>query len=183
MNINGYQFQNEEDMDIAREELNKIQYISDKMTDNPEAVLQVYNKMIESKIFITPLGMEYLRQVQGYLLRSPQIPDEQVADIPVMISYYDALHPKAEQTVAPAVKVVEDESDYSKFKRKYKFSIFAIVILVLMVVAMFIISFTAKTPNIINYRYEIENEYSDWAQQLNEKEQKLREWENELNNR
>ena len=71
--INGYDFQNEDDVDIAREELNKIQFISDKLSDDPEAVLAVYNKMLDSKIFITPIGVEYLRQIQGYLLAAALI--------------------------------------------------------------------------------------------------------------
>ncbi len=187
--INGYDFQNEEDVDIAREELNKIQYISDKLKDDPESILAVYNKMLDGKIFITPIGMEYLRQLQGYLLRSPQIDDSQVRDIPVLISYQDALHYKdlAEAYAAQSKqqesrkKKPEPETPSAKIKRRYKFSLITIVVLSVMIVAMFIIALNSNTPNIINYRTEIENEYADWAQQLAEKEDELRERENALN--
>ncbi len=187
--INGYDFQNEEDVDIAREELNKIQYISDKLKDDPESILAVYNKMLDGKIFISPIGMEYLRSLQGYLLRSPEIDDSQVRDVPVLISYQDALHYKdleealaqAKQQTPPKKQQQEPETPSAKLKRRYKFSLITIVVLAVMVIAMFIIALNSNTPNIINYRTEIENEYADWAQQLSEKEEELRERENALN--
>lgn len=192
--INGYDFQNEEDVDIAREELNKIQYISDKLTDDPEAVLAVYNKMLDSKIFITPIGVEYLRQLQGYLLRSPQIDDAKVQDIPVLISYQEALHYKdleqeltkaradiSNRTAAEKKPAKEPETVSERLKRRFRFSIVAIVVLSVVIVALFIIALNSNTPNILNYRTEIENEYADWAQQLSEKEAELRERENALN--
>lgn len=188
--INGYDFQNEDDVDIAREELNKIQFISDKLSDDPEAVLAVYNKMLDSKIFITPIGVEYLRQMQGYLLRSPQIEDSRVKDVPVLISYQEALHYKdlekalKEKTQPQPVKTIpkeEPETDSAKLRRRFRFSIATIVVLVIMVAAMFVIALNSNTPNILNYRNEIENEYAQWAQELSEKEAQLRERENALN--
>lgn len=185
--INGYDFQNEEDVDIAREELNKIQYISDKLTDDPNSVLAVYNKMLDSKIFITPIGTEYLRQLQGYLLRNPQIDDAQVRDVPVLISYQEALHYKdlvqAMENKKPEKKktVQEPETDTAKLKRRFRFSIVTIVVLSAMIIAMFIIALKSDTPNILNYRTAIENEYAEWAQQLAEQEAELRERENQLN--
>ncbi len=155
--INGYDFQNEDDVDIAREELNKIQFISEKLSDDPEAVLAVYNKMLDSKIFITPIGVEYLRQLQGYLLRSPQIEDSRVKDVPVLISYQEALHYKdLEQelkntknaTFRPVeTKKEEPETPSAKLKRKYKFSLVTIVVLAIMIGAMFIIALKSNTPN------------------------------------
>lgn len=189
MIVNGYLFSNDEDADMAREELNKIQYISDKLTDDPQAVLKVYNKMIESRIFITPIGIEYLRQLQGYLLRSPEISDDLVADVPVLISYKEALNyknvEKAYQDLANSLKEKQEpvaEPVNEKVFRKYKFSIAVIVVLALMVVSMFIIALKSDTPNILNYKTAIENEYADWAQRLSDKEAELRLRENSLGN-
>lgn len=190
MIVNGYLFSNDEDADIAREELNKIQYISDKLTDDPQAVFKVYNKMIESRIFITPLGIEYLRQLQSYLLKSPEIPDEMIADVPVLISYQDALNYKEldkayedlKQTLKNKPEPVTEPVN-EKIHRRYKFSIAIIVVLALMVVSMFIIALNSNTPNILNYKTAIENEYAEWAQQLSDKEAELRLRENALDNK
>lgn len=190
MIVNGYLFSSDADADIAREELNKIQYISDKLTDDPEAVLKVYNKMLESKIFITPVGIEYLRQLQEYLLKSAEISDDRIADVPVLISYQEALNYKNIEQAYEELKAElknapqkEDESDSSKIKRKYKFSIVTIVVMAVMIIAMFIIALNSNTPNIINYRTELENEYADWAQELSDKEAELRLRENSLNSK
>lgn len=188
MIVNGYLFNNDEDADIARDELNKIQYISDKLTDDPDAILKVYNKMLESKLFITPVGIEYLRQLQDYLLKSPEIPDESIPDVPVLISYRDALNYKnveqayeeLKKSLETTKKVPNDEPVNEKLQRRFKFSIFAIVVMALMIIAMFIIALRSNTPNIINYRTEIENEYAEWAQQLSDKEAELRYRENQL---
>ena len=47
--VDGFIFVDRENGSIAKEEIQRINYISSKMNeDNPEAVLSVYNKMIES---------------------------------------------------------------------------------------------------------------------------------------
>ena len=110
-------------------------------------------------------------------------------DVPVLISYQDALHYKdleealaqAKQQTPPKKQQQEPETPSAKLKRRYKFSLITIAVLAVMVIAMFISALNSNTPNIIIYRTELENEYADWAQQLSEKEEELRERENALN--
>ena len=49
-----------------------------------------------------------------------------------------------------------------------------------MIIGMFIISMTGKNVNIINYRHKIENEYSIWQQDLEAREEMIRQKEAEL---
>ena len=68
--VDGYIFADRENGSIAREEIQRINYISSRINeDNPEAILSVYNKMIESNTFFTPVGLEYLRRLQAYLYK------------------------------------------------------------------------------------------------------------------
>jgi len=53
-------------------------------------------------------------------------------------------------------------------------------ILVLLVMAMMVISWRSDIPNIINYRTAVENEYSQWEQELTERENALREAQRQL---
>ena len=46
---------------------------------------------------------------------------------------------------------------------------------------MFVISWKSDVPNIVNYRTAVINEYSEWEQQLQEREQAIREAEKKLN--
>ena len=52
--------------------------------------------------------------------------------------------------------------------------------MVAVILAMFVISFKSDYPNIINYRRAIVNEYSEWEQELTEREQAVREAERKL---
>lgn len=52
--------------------------------------------------------------------------------------------------------------------------------LIIIVGAMLVISLNSNSPNILNYRNEIQNEYSDWEQQLKDKENELNQRERAL---
>ncbi len=174
-NVDGFFFQNNEDADLAKEEIKKIKYISEKLDmNNSEAVLTIYNKMLKSNIFLTPVGYGYLRELQSTLYKCTEVPDDQIGDIPVRISYAAALKQKNmgsdtenELTLPPKKK--------KDFKREYKGSLFVNAVLVLMLIAMFIIALNSNNPNILNYRTAIENEYAEWEQELTAREAALRE--------
>ena len=88
--VDGYIFYDGESSNIAREEVKRISYISGRLDENnPEAVLSVYNKMLDSNTFLTPVGIEYLRSVQQYLYRKSEIADDRIREIPVLVSYSD----------------------------------------------------------------------------------------------
>ena len=175
--VDGYLFSDIENGNIAREELKRIEYISSKMNeDNPAAILSVYNKMIESKTFLTPVGLSYLRSIQEYLLRKPEIDDSKVADIPVEVSYVSL----REQADNEKNEQRKKNRRVKTFKKEYKTSLIVNLVLIVMVIAMFIIVLTSDTPNMINYKNALENQYADWEQQLTERENAVREKENEL---
>ena len=67
-----------------------------------------------------------------------------------------------------------------KTKRKNTMLTIINIILILLVIAMFAISMSGNRPTVLNYRRTIENEYSSWKQQLDEREQAVREKEREL---
>ena len=49
-----------------------------------------------------------------------------------------------------------------------------------MVIAMFVIAIKADNPNMLNYKTAVLNEYSEWEQELKDREQAVREKESEL---
>lgn len=54
-------------------------------------------------------------------------------------------------------------------------------ILIIMVIIMFLISLSGSRPTVLNYRRAIENEYSSWKQELDERESAIKAKERELN--
>ena len=179
--VDGFVFTDRENGSIAREEIQRINFISSKMNkDNPEAILSVYNKMIESNTFFTPVGLEYLRQVQSYLYKRTEIDDERIQDIPVLVSYVDIQNrynnkKDLERDMAPRRR-----RRVKTFKQEYKMSLIVNLVLIMMIIAMFIIVLKSDTPNMINYENAITNRYASWEQELTERESKVREKEAEL---
>ena len=82
--VRGYAFESLEQAQIAQKEVEKIRYIRSKTKmDDPDAVLQIYRKLILQEVFETPVGMEFLKELQGYLHTIPYIKYEDVLPIPV----------------------------------------------------------------------------------------------------
>lgn len=179
--IDGFSFADDADVSLASAEIEKIKYIAGKMNmDNPRGVLAVYDKLITSGIFVTPVGYEYLRTLQSYLYKCKDIPDDAVKEIPVPISYTRALNLRSEERDEKINQDRQMRTLRKTFKNEYKISLIVNIILILMVIAMFIISLKAENPNMINYRTAILNQYSEWEQELNEREAAVKQKELEL---
>lgn len=179
--IDGFAFADDADVSLAAAEIEKIKYIAGRMNmDNPKGVLAVYDKLITSGIFVTPVGYEYLRTLQNYLYKNSQIPDEAVKEIPVPISYTRALNIRSEEREEKMNAQREMRTLRKTFKNEYKISLIVNIILVIMVIAMFVITLKAENPNMINYRTAILNQYSEWEQELSEREAAIKQRELEL---
>lgn len=174
--LEGFHFSCDEDILIAEDELKKIKYISEKMNmNNPDSVLRVYNKSVQTNLFVSPLGIEFLRRMQHFLVNSGKIPKEDILDIPISYSINDAIDLKSNNRYK---SIDEPKKDYSI---RFRLSMCGNICLIVLVIAMFIIVMTGKNANILNYRNAVINEYSEWEQNLTEREKIIREKEAELN--
>ncbi|MBR4573770.1 MAG: hypothetical protein IKO16_02565 [Lachnospiraceae bacterium] len=179
--IDGFAFADDADVSLAASEIEKIKYIAGRMNmNNPRGVLAVYDKLITSGIFVTPVGYEYLRTLQNFLYKSSEIPDDAVKDIPVPISYTRALNIRSEEREEKMNARREARTLRKTFRNEYKISLIVNIILVIMVIAMFVITLKAENPNMINYRTAILNQYSEWEQELSERESAIKARELEL---
>lgn len=179
--IDGYVFADPADIDMAENEIKRIKYISSKMNmENAANVLAVYDKLISSGVFVTPVGYEYLRTLQNFLYRSPDINDNDVREIPVAISYTSAVNGRVREREERMEEARSKRTLVKTFRREYLISLAVNVLLVVAVIAMFVITLKADNPNIINYRTAIVNEYSEWESNLKQREDAVRQKEIEL---
>ena len=66
--VEGYLFGSPADAEQARAERKKALYFETKLEGKPVKSIQaVYDKMLEEKVFTTPVGWEYLKQIQEKL--------------------------------------------------------------------------------------------------------------------
>lgn len=75
--VNGFAFTDREAAQKALKEAESIQYVKEKLDmENPRMVLEMYRKLVKEKVFQTPVGMIYLKQLQDYLSRIPEMKAE-----------------------------------------------------------------------------------------------------------
>lgn len=189
--VEGYQFFSKEEAQKAERELAKMKALNEKLDEyHLPAVKAVYCKALEQQIFETQIGISYLRNLQMYLISEGELmPDEK--PIPVRYSKTELEMEKKnlrEDYAAEAAKTREDMKKQIKkekelterAKQKCRALTAVIGVLVLAVIGMFIITLTGKNENIINYKNAITNQYAEWEQELNEREEVIRQKEAEL---
>lgn len=174
--VNGFLFGDELDIELASQEYSAIQYIDKKIENRSgETIFGVYEGALEKRMFRTPVGYCYLHSLQKRMLKSG-IRKERITPIPLYQVFNDSY------------KTEERPRKISVHKKKKKpnekillYSLLANILLAVLVAALFAIAMKGETPNALNYRHSIENEYAAWEEELEEREQTVREKERALN--
>lgn len=173
--IMGYEFENEDEYLIAKKEFDYINKINDNIKwDNPENVLELYNKIISDEMFKTPVGIEYLRNIQIKLTKNNRIDKEKIKSIPVVV--YKKDRDKSNITVK-AGTTGKASAHNSKYKDLYIKMLIVNAVLVFTIIIMFVISHNAKKFDEDYYKESIENEYISWEKSLQEREAAINEQE------
>lgn len=189
--IDGFEFYSEEDAKAATEELAKVHALNAKIdVNNLVAMKAVYLKAVEQNIFETQIGIAYLKNLQNYLISKGVLGEHEK---PVPITYtknsvalknqmlteeYDALRTKMLKDYDKRIDAEKTKAKKAQETAKNR-TIFCVVLAV-MVAVMFVISLTGKNPTILNYKSAITNQYSEWEQNLTEREKVIREKESQL---
>lgn len=174
--VGGYTFGSEKDAEIAREEEKKITYLEARMNyKEPESVLQIYKKILENRLFVTPVGHEYLVKLQNFLVESKGISKEQIPKIPL----FNVYSPQGLEAPKKSRKRIEGKKG-PNIKRQLRISIALNILFVCMLIAMFVVALNAENPNILNYKSALENRYAEWEQELKEREAAVKLKEREL---
>ena len=83
--VEGFAFTSEVEAEQAKKECEGVKYIREKANmANPDVMLQIYNKMIREKMFVTAVGYSYLCDLQEYLRANPHIKDEDILPIEIV---------------------------------------------------------------------------------------------------
>lgn len=173
--VGGYCFGKAEDAEMARQEIKKIEYLEKHMDyGKTENILLVYRKAIESRIFQTPVGWEYLRSLQSKLLESGDLEEQ----IPPITLYTVFAHRAGDDIRISTPRLPEKK--HNNYKGRFIMSVLINLILAVSVGVMFAIALTSDQPNILNYERTLINKYAAWEQELSERENQIREQEKEM---
>ncbi len=180
--VQGYAFFNEQDAVLAETERKKVEYLHTHLnTSDPEKVLAVYSKAISDRMFKTPIGIDFLREMQTYLVEQCDYSIDDVPAIPLYVEYDKSLR---DREVINHRKITDNKNKKNAPKEKVPMLFISIVlniVLIAAVIAMFVITINSEQPNILNYETALVNRYSYWEQELTERERELRTKESELN--
>lgn len=181
--VGGYEFATKEEAQLAKDELNAIKYLSQK-TNSKDAkqVYSLYNKIIERKLFSTHVGMNYLKNLQTFLYKSDEIPNDKIQPIPINAETQGEINIRRERSEFKS-ELRDMSVKVAKYKNNFTRVMIINVVLIIIIIAMFVILNTSSNPNIINYEVNIQNKYSQWQEQLQSQEESLNARENALNNR
>ncbi|MBR1860577.1 MAG: hypothetical protein IJ796_01750 [Lachnospiraceae bacterium] len=181
--VQGYAFYNDQDAVLAEAERKKVEYLHTHLnTSDPEKVLAVYSKAVSDRMFKTPIGIDFLREMQTYLIEQCDYAPTDVPAIPLFVEYDKQLK---DREVTDHRRIAGKKKEEEP-KEKVPFIFISVVFniaLIAAVIAMFVITLKSDQPNILNYETAIRNQYSYWEQELTEKEHALRVKENELKQR
>ena len=173
--VSGFAFYSEKDAALAEQERQKIAYL-DKRIDrtNLESVLAIYKKALEDRVFRTPVGLEYLRELQGELKERQDELGEEIPPIPLWMNFADI-----REKTAPARRRIRPAPKEDK-NTTFRLSLIMNIVMIVAIIAMFVITLNSDQPNILNYERNLQNKYASWEQELTQREQTVREKEREL---
>lgn len=175
--VNGYVMATHEDALLARNELKKIEYIETHadMT-NMTVVKSIYEKSLSNRTFSTPVGLEFMHSLYEMLISAGFNSDE-IRPIPLFTTFRRINFEEQRNAKRRLTKEQKEELD---LKAKYTSACIIAGILGVVIIIMIIITLNGTTPNALNYKKAVTNQYAAWEQELSEREKAVRDKEREL---
>lgn len=195
--VGKFEFGTLDEANEAQKEYQAIEYITKQLdVNNLSAVKSVYDQLQKQNMFHTSIGLAFMKKMEAQIVKLENASVENDFPEEVMDRAKDSnLNTKSNVVENAKTKTRSESRANAKAKpkkierelKKYKTltSIFRIttIALLLMVIGMFYVASTINSPNILNYKEQITNEYASWAQELSNKESALNKRENELKER
>ena len=187
--LDGYRFNDSDSYEQARRELNKIAEIKAEKDLKDETVLrEIYDNLVESGEFSTPVGIGFLREAQRKLVKNPEqrktmkaIPYSAVLSKEEGISgFSDDFKEKDASEKDENTDKYEEKSDGSIFiinnlKSKIRNYRIIIAFMAVMVLVPFGVVIYDKFFSANSAQEALVNEYASWKEELTKKEQELNE--------
>lgn len=166
--VEGYRFATMADAETARMDLKRIKNLEDNLDyRKPQNALLLYHRALETKILQTPIGFAYLLTVQERL-KHYGVSEDKIKPIPLNMTFTNKT--EASRSIRRSIAARQPE-----YKGRFITSVCLNVLMIIVIASMFAISLKSDSPNIINYRRAVVDEYSQWEQELTRREQAVRE--------
>lgn len=176
LQVDAFVFTTKEDTDRATKEKKQVDYLRSHVNmSSLENVKNLYEKANKERLFRTPIGLAFMQELYDILIKGG-VSEEEILPVFVQASFEQRLRP---QTFSEKQNDLFKQKQ-EKLRNNFRTSLIVNIILVLAVIAMFIITIKSDNPNILNYETALQDRYAAWEQDLNERENALREKELEM---
>ena len=188
MVVDGFVFTQESAAKKALKEAEGIRYVKSRLDmENPNMALQMYRRLLAEKVFETPVGLAYMKELQNYLLSAPELADQEIEPITPPITPASAIEEESIEWYAKNLEEIKQRERTANFKRRRAeekeaqsrqrlwASLLCSLFLFIAAAGMVVITFMEPTPNILNYENKLIEKYAGWEQELEKREQSLKE--------
>lgn len=175
--LDGYLFFDENDFKRAQKEKQMIDTLKASLKpDDPEAMCQIYNRLVDKHCFVTPIGLDFLHEMRGYLVDT--MGDAMLQPVPVPKRY--VIKKQASGMMNRKEEKLQNENDTLKAQKNKL--VIAVVTLCIIVVGMIFIVASNDNLGYFNAEEKVLNKYAAWQERLQTWEEQLNEREEMLEN-
>lgn len=174
----GHTFDDEKQLIVAKKEAEAIEYLRSKTDfNNMNQLMKLYDRILDKDMMETVIGIEFLTEIRGMLIRSGMFTEEQIRPVP-LLPEARKMKKRTEERKRSRERILLEQVQKQNTILKI-----VCAFLFVLVVAMFAITLTGKrSPLAIRYEEQILNKYASWADELTQREQGLREYVKRLQN-
>ena len=183
--VEGFVFENEEEYQLALKDAELFDILWNKIKKSDRNVAtELYDTLLTSDKIKTVVGMYNVKMLQNYLIQNGYVSESEIKPIVGFVgrkvSTTDAMK---SYEYSNRMKYMVNQKMNDKLE-KYKATVatLKVVVLILAVViaVMFVVQANGGTANYASAKEAVIDEYSEWEQDLNDREKEVKEKEEEL---
>lgn len=168
----GHTFDDEKKLIAAKKEAEAIEYLRSK-TDfsNMNNLRKLYDRILDRNMMETVVGIEFLKEIRETLINSGMFKEDQLPQVPLLPEVKKLKKRKEIQKRSREMTLLERSE---RQNTRLKIICFFLIVLV---IGMFAISLTGtRSPWALRYEEQLLDKYASWADELQEKENYLRDY-------
>ncbi|MCR5099095.1 MAG: hypothetical protein K6B14_09130 [Lachnospiraceae bacterium] len=165
--VSGFLFTSTDETNAAKKEAKAVQYLEERLKGRkPEEAKSMYEQILSQGLFHTAVGYAFLKELQDSL-RASGLTELSPINVDNIVVKQAEEAPKADAGSVPNPRLEKKLKDLQVQLRTMRL---VAIVCIVMVVAMFAITLTSKSPTILNYETSILDKYATWEQELTERE-------------
>lgn len=172
--VDGFIFSDAKEFQKAKKELEIINKVKNGLNiKDGDSVKRTYNALVEKKYFTTPVGLSFLHEMRGYLLETVGSDELLPINVPRIAIKLDGVNP---------AKYKKIKQSYNEQKNVVNKLLITVVALSVVIIGMFLIISLNDNVGYINTEEKILNKYSEWEEDLIQREKEIKQKEQLYNN-